>query len=171
MLSSDSRQSADSMSSQIEIMQSESQSARAQIAASRLELTASLTSLHKLYREVLESSIRVLEQTIHGSMSRGIKAKADYLATVADGMSKKLQLQHSQLLQQAYSADMQTWVKERAEELEEETRVVRRKIREHEETLEKYGAHKGAMRVMARESLEIKREIEKVMADLQRLEA
>ena len=44
--------------------------------------------LHELYKQIFATSIRLLEQTIHGSVSRASKAKAEYLAAVAEGIKR-----------------------------------------------------------------------------------
>lgn len=63
---------------------------RADLAATRIDITHETGKVHELYRQVLANSIRLLEQEIHGSVSRASRAKADYLAVVAEGMAKSL---------------------------------------------------------------------------------
>ncbi|KAK3650994.1 hypothetical protein LTR56_006045 [Elasticomyces elasticus] len=142
---------------------------RNQLAQSRLELVSDIQQLHNLYRQAMEASIRILEQTIHGSVARGTKAKADYLATVAEGMSKKLSVQHGQLLQQVYSSETQEVLKARASAMQDESVALRRKIRDAEEKLDQYRSAKG-MQSMATEYAEIVKESEKVKDDISRLE-
>ncbi|KAF2460375.1 hypothetical protein BDY21DRAFT_335226 [Lineolata rhizophorae] len=43
-------------------------------------------------REVQESAVRVLEQTIHGSVARNLKTQAEHLEVVAKGVSAKLKI-------------------------------------------------------------------------------
>ncbi|KAK5705253.1 hypothetical protein LTR97_002371 [Elasticomyces elasticus] len=142
---------------------------RTQLAHSRLGLASDVQQLHNLYRQTMEASIRILEQTIHGSVARGTKAKADYLATVAEGMSKKLSVQHGQLLQQVYSSEMQDALKARASAMQDESVALRRKIRDAEEKLGQYRSGKG-LQSMAKEYAEIVKESEKVREDIARLE-
>jgi hypothetical protein len=73
------------------------------LAATRLHITRESGNVHELYKQVLATSIRLLEQTIHGSVSRASRAKAEYLAIVVEGMAKKLGIQYQQLLSQVYS--------------------------------------------------------------------
>ena len=143
---------------------------REAIAQAHLQLATETSALHDLYRQVLATSIRLLEQTIHGSLARGTKAKAEYLALVAEGMAKKLGVQHRQLLAQVYSEDVQEVLKQRSENARNEERQVRRKIDEAEEKLGQYRAGRG-MEGMAREYAEILRETEKVKGEIGRLEA
>lgn len=153
----------------VENLKTDIQTSHSRLAQLRLGLAEEVQALHALYRQVLETSIRILEQTIHGSVARGTKAKADYLAIMAEGMSKKLSLQHSQLLQQVYSAEVQDALKTKAAALREESMVLRRKIREAEEKLEEYRRAKG-VQGMVREYAEILKETAKVREEVARLE-
>lgn len=153
----------------IQKLQNDVATSRATLAQCRLSLARDVVGLHELYRTLIESSIRILEQTIHGAVARGTKAKADYLALVAEGMSKKLNVQHWQLMQQVYSSEIQDFLKAKKEELEAETRVLRRKAREAEEKLEQYRRARG-MEGMVKEYAEILREVEKVKEEVGRLE-
>ena len=106
---------------------------------------------------------------MHGSVARGAKAKADYLAVVVEGMSKKLSLQHGQLLSQLYSSDVQEVLKAKSEDLDRDVKSTKRKVREAEERLEQY-REAGGMLGVAREYAEILKETEKVKAEISRLE-
>jgi myosin heavy subunit len=141
---------------------------RIRTANSRLKLTHEATKLLALYQHIIETSIRILEQTIHGSVARGTKAKADYLATVAEGMSKKLGVQYGQLMAQLYSPDVQAVLQSKRDELEARNRTMKRKVREAEEKLEEYrGA--GGMEGLAKEYAEILKESERIEAEIVRL--
>ncbi|KAM3415813.1 hypothetical protein BST61_g9322 [Cercospora zeina] len=139
------------------------------IPALRLELAHEVANVHDMYRKAIETCIRTLEQTIHGSVSRGTKAKAEYLATVAEGMSKKLQLQHNQLISQTRSPDLEEALKTRSEDLDHEVVMLKRKIREAEDKLTEYHQAK-AIRFIAAEYSDIIRETAKIKADIARLE-
>ncbi|KAK5120229.1 hypothetical protein LTR85_006435 [Meristemomyces frigidus] len=143
-------------------------SSRTNLADSRLLLARDVSALHDLYRQVMQASIRVLEQTIHGSVARGTKAKAEHLAVVAEGMSKKLSLQYGQLIQQVYSPDTQEMLRAKAQELEAETSVLRRRVREAEEKVAEYRQARG-MKDMVREYAEIMTETQKVRDEVERL--
>jgi len=140
------------------------------LAATRLDITHESGKVHELYRQVLTSSIRLLEQEIHGSVSRASKAKADYLAVVAEGMAKKLGIQHQQLLSQVYSNDLQEVLHERSEELSREDRSIRRKRDQAQEKLQQYRAGRG-MEGMANEYAEILSETARVREEITRLES
>ncbi|KAH6618922.1 hypothetical protein C7974DRAFT_401142 [Boeremia exigua] len=49
------------------------------LASARTQLTNALTSLLSLHRQILETSVRILEQTQHGSLARHTKARAELL--------------------------------------------------------------------------------------------
>jgi diphthamide biosynthesis protein 3 len=61
------------------------------IALTRNRVTELSDQTHTAYRELFEASVRVIEQTLHGSVARGVKAKAEHLAVVSKGMELKLQ--------------------------------------------------------------------------------
>lgn len=142
--------------------------ADAEIATTRLKLVHEASDLHHLYRKVMETSIRLLEQTIHGSVARSTKAKADYLATVAEGMSRKLQLQHSQLMNQVGSSELQDVLRSKSDDLGGESMTLRRRTRELEEYLEEYRKAQ-AVEGLAEEYAAILRETDQVQADVERL--
>lgn len=140
------------------------------LAATRLDITSESGKVHDLYKQILASSIRLLEQTIHGSVSRASRAKAEYLAIVAEGMTKKLGIQYQQLLSQAYSSDLQDFLQDRSEELSREERSIKRKIGAADEKLQQYRASKG-MEGMAHEYAAILSETARVREEITRLEA
>lgn len=139
------------------------------LATSSLRLATEAAAVHTLNRQAIQQSIAILEQTLHGSVAMGSKAKAEYLATVAEGMSKKTSLQQHQLNSQLYSPEMQEVLKAKAEELEGKSRAVKRKIREAEERLEGYRNAKG-MEGLAREYADVVAESERIKGEIERLE-
>lgn len=136
---------------------------------SRLTLAQEATKLHEVHRQVIERSIRILEQTIHGSVARGVKAKADYLALVAEGMNKKIELQHGQLLSQLYTPAFQQALQAKFDELQEASRLAKRRVREAEDKLGDYKKVQG-MGSLAQEHAEVLKETEKVQSEIARLE-
>ncbi|KAK5132064.1 hypothetical protein LTR08_000401 [Meristemomyces frigidus] len=153
----------------IQVLQTTIATSRTRLADTRYSLAQDIWTLHDLYRQVMQTSIRALEQTIHGSVARGTKAKAEYLAVVAEGISKKLSVQHGQLMMQLYSPEAQERLRARMEGAESETRVVRRKIREAEEQLGKFRQARG-MEAMVKEYAEILMETKKVKDEVERLQ-
>lgn len=143
---------------------------RSEVATARLDIAHETSLLHELYKQIFSTSIRLLEQTIHGSVSRGSKAKAEYLAAVAEGMAKKLSVQHQQLLSQVYSNGVQAELRERSGGIAREERMARRKIEVADERLEEYRAGRG-MEAMANEYAEISKETARVKDEIAKLEA
>lgn len=140
------------------------------LSALRLDAAHEASSLLSLYRTAMEMSIRILEQVIHGKVARSTKGKAEYLSTVAEGMSRKLQLQQIQLCSMTSSPDLEETLRSRADELERETVALKRKVREKREVLEEYKAGQGGVEGMAREYARILGESERVRGDIERLE-
>lgn len=144
-------------------------SQRLSLTQHRLQLAQEASKLHELDRQVIERSIQILEQTIHGSVARGARAKADYLALVAEGMSKKVSLQNGQLLSQIYSPIFQEALANKSRELESQRSLTKRRLREVEERLEEYKNAKG-MDDVVKEYAEVLKETEKVREDIARIE-
>lgn len=157
------------LASHVQGLQNSVAAFRAQLAKSRITLTQELPKVHELYRQVIETSIRILEQTIHGSVARGTKTKADYLAVVAEGMAKKLAVQHAQLMQQVYTPEVRNDLKAKASRLDAEGVTLKRRIRDAEEKLAEYRQARG-MKQMIAEYAELLREIEKVESEISRVE-
>lgn len=168
MLDSGTDSSTEDLASRIENLQTSVDTARSGTTTCRLSLTQEATKLHDLYRQIIEASIRILEQTIHGSVARGTKAKADYLATVAEGMNKKLGVQYGQLMSQLYSSNVQEALASRRQELDTELKAAKRKVREAEQQLDEYHSA-GGMENLAKEYAEIMRETQRVKAEVDSL--
>ena len=104
------------------------------------------------------------------SVARHTKAKADHLATVAEGIGKKLSVQHAQLLQQVYTAETEDAIKARTASMQAESLDLKRAIREATEKLEQYQSARG-MQGMVKEYAEILSETERVKAEILRLQS
>lgn len=60
------------------------------LAAKTIQLADVATSTAVINRELLQLAVRILEQSIHGTVSRAMRAKSEHLATVSRGMELKL---------------------------------------------------------------------------------
>jgi len=58
----------------------------------RSRVTDLADQVHSTHREILEAAVRILEQTLHGSVARGVRAKAEHLAVVAKGLDLKIRI-------------------------------------------------------------------------------
>lgn len=140
----------------------------AELHASRLRLANEAAKVHALNRQITQHSIATLEQTIHGSVARGSKAKAEYLAIVAQGMSKKLTLQQRQIDAELHAPEVQKVLSTKVEEIEAKSRACKRKVREAEDRLEGYRGV-GGMEAVAREYAEVGMEMQRVRGEIERL--
>ncbi|KAK6428426.1 hypothetical protein LTR95_015431 [Oleoguttula sp. CCFEE 5521] len=156
-------------SAHIESLKSSLATSNSQIAQSRQILAYQASDLHTLNDQILTTSIRLLEQTTHGAVPRATKAQAEYLALVAEGMSRKLTVQHAQILAPVYDSKTQVTLKAKVESLVSEERRLRRQSEEMEEKLGAY--RKGKLEGVARELGEIGRESERVREEIKRLKA
>lgn len=94
-----------------------------------------MVSIQQLHRQITETCIRVLEQVMHGSASRATKAEADYLACVAEGMVKKLEMQQRQLTSQIDSDAVRIMIKAKLGELNQQYSKIRKECQAREEVL------------------------------------
>lgn len=60
------------------------------VACKRIALADLASAVLATHRQLLETGIRILEQTMHGAVARGVRARAEHLAVVAKGMELKL---------------------------------------------------------------------------------
>ncbi|KAI6900525.1 hypothetical protein KC318_g601 [Hortaea werneckii] len=169
LLSPDNAPHVEDLADTIRKVQETLATSTSQLSELRISLAQEIPTLHELYREIIQTSIRVLEQTIHGSVARGTKAKADYLAVVAEGMSKKLALQHGQLIQQIYTPEIQGILRDKQDDLDAESLSLKRKVREMDEKLAEYRQERG-VKQMVGEYAELLRETERVEREVDRLE-
>jgi len=128
--------------------------------------TASLLTLHQKAYTII---IRTLEQTIHGSVARGTRAHAEYLAQMTQGLEQKLRIIEMQTLQQIYTPEVNDALRTKEQELEKEQIALRRQTRELETDLQGYERVKG-MKELANTYAEVQRETIKVQADIDRLQ-
>lgn len=169
MVAEDPEPSNENLTAIVKTLKTSVSTDQAKLHDSRLALAQETTKLHDLYRKAIERSIRILEQTIHGSVARGAKAKADYLASVAEGMDKKIGLQRAQLLSQINSPVFQEALQKKLLELQESKRSAKRKAMEAEERLEDYRKVQG-MGSLAQEFADLLKETEKVRSEIARLQ-
>ncbi|KAK4552834.1 hypothetical protein LTR86_010168 [Recurvomyces mirabilis] len=135
---------------------------------SRSVLVGAAQELQDFHRQVLEVSVRVLEQVIHGAVARHGKARADHLAMVADGISKKVDMHHAQLTQHIYTTEIQSAIRSALSTLKDSYTDVRLRLREAEGRLALYHSARG-MNILVKEYAELLAETQKVEAETARL--
>lgn len=84
-------------------------------------------------------------------------------------MSKKLALQHGQLIQQIYTPEIQGILRDKQDDLDAESLSLKRKAREMDEKLAEYRQERG-MKQMVGEYAELLRETERVEREIDRLQ-
>ena len=52
-------------------------------------VAALVAEVHGLHREVVAMGVARVEQTVHGAVARGSRARGEFLAAVAEGMAGK----------------------------------------------------------------------------------
>jgi len=135
---------------------------------SRISLANETASLLALHQKAYTIIIRILEQTIHGSVARGTRAHAEYLVQMTQGLEQKLRIIEMQTLQQIYTPEVNHALRAKEQELEKEQSALRRDIHELESILQRYEGIKG-MKELANSYEEVRRETAKVQADIDRL--
>jgi hypothetical protein len=78
------------LSSNIAALLSSIASQASSISVIRARIADLMDALASANREALESGIRVLEQTVHGSVARAAKARAENASVVAKGLELKI---------------------------------------------------------------------------------
>lgn len=141
---------------------------KARLHDARISLANETAALLALHQKAYTIIIRILEQTIHGSVARGTRAHAEYLAQMTQGLEQKLRIIEMQTLQQIYTPEVNDALRVKEQELGKEQTGLRRDIRELETTLQRYEGIKG-MKELAHTYAEVQRETSKVQADIHRL--
>ena len=61
------------------------------LPAARRQMAATAAAVLAVQAQVLERTVMILERAKHGALARATKAKAEHLATVAQGIEGKLE--------------------------------------------------------------------------------
>jgi len=138
----------------------------AQLRARVSDLSNQIAAAH---REILEASVRILEQTLHGSVSRGVRAKAEHLAVVAKGLDLKIRiLDVSDPLRS--NSDLRDALEFYNEHLGDEKRRYEAKLKETQNEVEGYEKEKG-MAEIGKRFAELLGKCNDVKAEVARLQA
>lgn len=145
------------------------------IATKTIQIADLAASISIVNREMLQVAVRILEQSMHGSVSRAARAKAEHLATVARGMELKLSI----VAHTANSADDASpsgggglaralkaygaHLRRLKDDLNAEERAAETKVKDYE------GAG-GGMKDIARRYAELMTEMQEVKEEIARLE-
>ncbi|KAF2107247.1 hypothetical protein BDV96DRAFT_302502 [Lophiotrema nucula] len=138
------------------------------LAREREELANTAYKVLTLHRQVLETSIKILEQTMHGSLARATKAKAEHLGTRATSLglqAKIYTLTHpppKEFMEALKSFRVGLGTTEK--ELRDREGLARRALELYERAGEK------GMRDIAKRAQHLRAEIGKTEAEIEKLE-
>jgi diphthamide biosynthesis protein 3 len=140
------------------------------IVLTRARVTELGDQIHAAYRDLFEISIRIIEQTIHGSIARGTKARAEHLAVVAKGMELKLQIMaqtDSILSDPTLQSELETY-KSRLQLMDEDLSL---RATTAEKALADYERAGKGMAEIAKRYAQLKQECEAVREEIRKLES
>ncbi|RMJ25641.1 hypothetical protein PHISP_03513 [Aspergillus sp. HF37] len=147
-----------------------------ELPASRRQMTLTAAEVLATRAQVLEQTVVLLERAKHGALARATKAKAEHLATVAQGMEGKLNVTKFDVIAQIYSpetiaaldryrqhlGDVRERLEERQELVSQELKAYDAQGRSCQET--------GSMAEIVQRYGKLAREVEAVKVELRRLE-
>lgn len=154
---------------QVRALQTDVEEAKWQLGVKRIELASTLTQLLKTNAQLLQTAIRILEQVMHGSVARHTRARAEHLATVAQGLEKRLLVARKTVAGQVYDGRAEEQLVRKKEELDSRSAGLRRRLRDREQWLERLEGVSG-LREAVEEITRMKSEISRVREEVGRLE-
>jgi hypothetical protein len=154
---------------QVQTLQTEIEEAKRQLDVKRIELASTLTQLLKTNAQLLQTAIRILEQVMHGSVGRHTRARAEHLATVGQGLEKRLLVARKTVAGQVYDGRAEEQLIRKKEEVDARSAGLRRRLRDREQWLERLEGVAG-LREAVEEMSRIKSEIGRVREEVGRLE-
>ncbi|THW66236.1 hypothetical protein D6D20_01473 [Aureobasidium pullulans] len=154
---------------QIQALQTDVDEAKWQLGAKRIELAGTLTQLLKTNAQLMQTAIRILEQVVHGSVGRHTRARAEHLATVAQGLEKRLLVARKTVAGQVYDERAEEQLRGKKGELEARSAGLRRRLRDREQWLERLEGVAG-LKEAVEEMERMTDEISRVKEEVGRLE-
>ncbi|KAI9681353.1 MAG: hypothetical protein M1817_002636 [Caeruleum heppii] len=140
------------------------------VGAQRLRIATTACSILTVHRELLEAIIQVLEQTKHGSVSRGLKAQADHLAVVAESIVAKLGVTKLEKLTQTYTPDIVSALENYHLHLDDTTIRLTQRQKAAQQHLKRYEVVGPEMKEIAARYKATLQESERIKKDIARLE-
>ncbi|KAI9802481.1 MAG: hypothetical protein M1825_002866 [Sarcosagium campestre] len=139
------------------------------LPAQSLKLVDTGSILISAYAQALDTSIRLLEQTVHGVSARSNKAHADHLAAVAASLAAKLQLMKHEAYAAIYTPEASSALQAYSQHLN----ATKARLRERKKTalasVAHYESEGDDMRNLASRYTRTLKEIETTKADIKRL--
>ncbi|KAK8248310.1 hypothetical protein HDK77DRAFT_481727 [Phyllosticta capitalensis] len=145
----------------------------ASLGAHRAQLSDLAASIMQAQAELVETVVKVLEQTVHGTLARFLRAKAEHLAAVSEGLEKKLSIV---TLSQEPPASLQMALKKYKEHLSREKSHLSHREEIAQDRLDAFaeaGQGRGSsdlMKQIAQRYVEIEDEIQKVRHEMDKLD-
>ncbi|EED24457.1 conserved hypothetical protein [Talaromyces stipitatus ATCC 10500] len=150
-----------------------------ELPCSRNKVAVTAANLLATRGEAMERMIVLLERTKHGSLSRATKARADYLATVAECMNNKAQVTKLETLSTIYTPEntaalenYSAHLRETITQLEETQNIANQTLQEYDQvgTSTKRRGNTGPMTDIARRYGDLAQEVEAVQREIKKLE-
>ncbi|KAJ9665553.1 putative alpha-1,6-mannosyltransferase mnn11 [Coniosporium apollinis] len=137
------------------------------LALKRTALADLASAVLATHRQLLETGIRILEQTMHGAVARGVRARAEHLAVVAKGMELKLRI----IMQtQAPDEGLLSALEVYTSHLAATTKALLAREKAAKGTLQRYEAAGPGMEDIATRYARVCKEIGAVKGEIERLE-
>lgn len=158
------------LSSTLSTLQTNTTQSRANLSNLRAAVAKQSASLLALYTTLHETLILLLEQVLHGSISRHVRAQCTYLSLVAQGIEKKILILRKQVLGQVYTADVRMKLQQEIEDVEGEIRVCRGRLGRREGVLGQLEQLGRGLEKCAEDCKALRGEIGKTREEAERLE-
>jgi len=139
------------------------------LSAEQQGLVSLACNVLEAHRELLEAIIKILEQTKHGSVSRGFKAHADHLAVVVANMDAKLRVLKHEALVEIYTPSVQSALQNYERHLEDTTTRLRQRRKAAEDEVRKYSSAGDGMSEIVSKYSSLLKETDAVRVDIRRL--
>ncbi|GAM41755.1 hypothetical protein TCE0_042f15119 [Talaromyces pinophilus] len=149
------------------------------LPASRNKVAVTAANLLAARGEAMERMIVLLERTKYGSLSRGTKARADYLATVAECMSYKVQVTKLEALSTIYTPEniaalekYSAHLRETLSQLEETRDIANQTLEEYDQVGASGNNRRGKsgpMADIARRYGDLAQEVDAVLKEIKKL--
>ncbi|KAF2664113.1 hypothetical protein BT63DRAFT_100981 [Microthyrium microscopicum] len=127
----------------------------------RARLADTLAQVASTHRDALELSVRILEQTMHGSVARGVRARAEHLGVVAKGVDLKVRIlgKSDSFIQAGGEEDPTLGAAMRGygEELGGKIELLMGQVGEMEEEVKGYKRERGMTQIAERYAVVLKR--------------
>ncbi|PMD22650.1 hypothetical protein NA56DRAFT_702437 [Hyaloscypha hepaticicola] len=152
------------LNSAIQTLQSEIRNKQTNLATRRTELVSKTTTLLGLYHLATTLVILILEQSVHGSVSRHVKARSEMLAASAQSLSLQVREKAVRGEKMVYTEEVKGALREYVRHLRDGRERLRERRKEAERVLWGYGV--GRMEEGGGEKEKVMKEIARVYGEM-----